>query len=53
LPFYFRDEINLTKYCTTEDDVKAGISRKPEDEASIMNELSLSKKLDEYQEKKR
>lgn len=46
LHFYYKDEISLEKYCTTQPDRKKGISRMPTDSPVLMNEDLYKKNLE-------
>jgi serum/glucocorticoid-regulated kinase 2 len=52
LAFFFRDDVNLIDYTTTEDDKKKGIVRMPKEGAALMDEEALRKKLEEDTKKK-
>jgi len=52
LPFFFKDDVNLIDYTTTEDDKKKGVIRMPKDGAALMDEVSLYKKIQENAKKR-
>jgi len=52
LIFFFKDDINLIQYTTTEDDKKVGILKMPKDDATQMDEDALQQKIQETLKKK-
>jgi len=52
LAFYFKDDVNLIDYTTTEDDKKKGVLRMPKDEAKLLDEESLRRRLEDNRRKK-
>jgi len=52
LIFFFKNDINLTNYTTTEDDAKIQVSRIPTDESLALNEDTLRAKLNEVNQAK-
>jgi len=52
LAFFFKDDVNLIDYTTTEDDKKKNIVRMPKEGAQLMDEDALRHKLDEDTKKK-
>jgi len=52
LAFFFKDDVNLIDYTTTEDDKKKNIIRMPKEGAQLMDEDALRHKLDEDTKKK-
>lgn len=52
LPFFFKDDVNLIDYTTTEDDKKKGVIRSPKEGATLMDESSLFKRIQENAKKR-
>jgi len=52
LVFFFKDDINLVQYTTTEDDKKKGELKMPRDDAMQMDEDALQQKIKETLQKK-
>jgi len=46
IPFFFKDEISLEKYCTLKPDRKKGISKMPTDSPNLLNEDIYKKRLE-------
>jgi len=52
LPFFFKDDVNLIDYTTTEDDKEKEIIRMPREGEILMDEAALLKKLEESMKKR-